>query len=165
MDVTKPKSPQRQFKGLGHRLSFDNALNKQQLKKLRCEGLNAPWCVKPLYLGSRAGSHSPQYASVARFALMVLNCLVVLACPKGGDEVLSSCGFVSLCFQWVWGARVIQGGPVGHSWLNHTDCFHFTPKAQVGGTRTEASCGHQTGRGQQLHITSPLHLCQSLEAW
>jgi len=35
VDVIKPKSPQRQFKWPGASASFDNTLNKLQLKKLK----------------------------------------------------------------------------------------------------------------------------------
>lgn len=96
VDAIKPKSPQRQCKWLGPPASFDNVLNKLQLKKLKNEGLNVPRCVRPMYLGSRAGSHSPRYTSFATFAQMILNCFVVLARSWGWGEVLSSCGFVSL---------------------------------------------------------------------
>ena len=87
----KPKSPQQQFKWLGPSASFGNTLNKLQLKKLKNEGLNAPRCVRPMYVGSRAGSHSPPYPL---FVQMILNCLLGLFVPEGGAEVLPSCGFV-----------------------------------------------------------------------
>lgn len=58
-DGIKPKSPQQLFQWLGPSASFDNTLNKRRLKKLKHEGLNAPWCIRPMYLGSRAGPHSP----------------------------------------------------------------------------------------------------------
>lgn len=83
VDVIKPKSPQRQFQWPWPVASFDNALNKLQRKKLKSEGLNVPRCVRQMYVGSRAGSHSPRYTPLASFAQTILNCFVALACVWG----------------------------------------------------------------------------------
>lgn len=117
----------------------------------------SPRCVKQMYLGSRAGSHSPRYTSLASFTQMILNCFVVLACFWGWgrgsfqlwicvtEHVSSGCGVLELFRE---GLSATPGLP-------SADRFHLTPKAEAGGTRTEASCGHQTGNDQQLRITSP----------
>lgn len=126
-----------------------------------------PWCVRQMYLGSRAGSHSPPIHITCQFF------------PDDSKLLCSTClfwGWDLGSFQlWIcmtecvsngwWGARAVQRGPVGCSWLTHLDCLRFIPKAEAVSTRIETSCGHQTGRDQQLRITRHFHLCQSLQSW
>lgn len=121
----KPKSPQRQCKWLGPSASFDNALNKLPLKKRKHEGLKVPPHVRPMCLGSRAGSPSPPSTAFASVAQLLLSCLLVLACSRGwAGNKMSLTHRVSSG----WGARAVQRGPASHPCSPSMDCFHFTPK-------------------------------------
>lgn len=137
VDVIKPKIPHRQFQRLGPSASFDNTLNKLQLKKLKMKAWMCPWCLRWMYLGCRAGSHSPPIHISCQF------------CPDGSQFLCSACLFLRVgprffpavdlydwtCFQWAWGAKAVQRGPVGHSWINQFRSLPFPTQSP--------GCGHQ----------------------
>lgn len=171
VDVIKPKSPQQQFKWPGASASFDNILNKLQLKKLKNEGLNVPppppptsRCVKQMYLGPRAGSHSPRYTSLANFAQMILNCCVALACFGGWgrgsfqlwicvtERISNWCGVLELFRE---GRRPLLASPAWTASISHPK-----PRPAAPGLRLPV------GTKQEMTSNSALphhfHLCPSL---
>lgn len=147
---------------LGPSAPFGNPLNKLQMEKLRHGGLEVPPHVRPMCLGSRAGSPSPPSTSwpvMPRCFSIACWCLLV---PEGGPRFFPAADVSDPPWcRWVgcWSCSERASPPL---LLTQHGLLPFHTQAQAGSTRTEPSCGHQTGRDQQLRITLPFRLCQSL---